>query len=103
MRFERLRIGAQTYATVLALLNTLSPARHGLIISRHLSIVTFAILVVYGYRDLWPLMTYTLQPKDKAEGNLLWAKIALASFVGALEPIFEPYPYIPYDPAVSTS
>lgn len=46
-------------------------------------------------------MTYTLEPADAAEGNLLWAKIGLIVFAGFLEPVFEPYPYIPYDPTVS--
>ena len=46
-------------------------------------------------------MTFTLQPLDKAEGSLLWAKMALSAFVGAVEPMIEPYPYVPYDPLVS--
>lgn len=46
-------------------------------------------------------MTFTLVPKDEAEGSIMWVKIALATFIGAMEPIFEPYPYVPYDPAVS--
>ena len=61
--------------------------------------VTVAVLAVYAYRDVWPLMTFTLHPIDSAEGDLLWAKVAVAAFV-ALLPLFEPYPYIPYDPAV---
>lgn len=61
-----------------------------------------AVLAVYAYRDVWPLMTFTLQPADSAEGDLLWAKVAVASLV-ALLPLFEPYPYIPYDPAVRIS
>lgn len=69
--------------------------------SLHLSLVTFTILAVYAYRDIWPLMTFTLQPKDGAEGDLLWAKVALLAFVGVFLPLFEPYPYVPYDPAVS--
>ena len=46
-------------------------------------------------------MTYILQPKDQYEGVLLWAKVALVTFVGIIEPLFEPYPYVPYDPSVS--
>lgn len=91
----------QAYGSLLALVNTFSSARGSLTISGHLSTVTFPILAVYMYRDIWPLMTFTLAPKDEAEGRVLWAKVALAAFVGAVEPIFEPYPYIPYDPAVS--
>ena len=47
-------------------------------------------------------MTFTLQPKDAFEGNILWMKIVLLGFVAAFLPLFEPYPYIPYDPAVSS-
>ena len=60
--------------------------------SHHLSAVTFAVFVLYAYRNLWPLMTFTLVPKDRAEGNIMWAKLALAAFAGAVEPLFEPYP-----------
>ena len=65
--------------------------------------MTFAIFLVYAYRNLWPLMTFTLVPKDRAEGNIMWEKLALAAFAGTIEPLFEPYPYVPYDPAVSLS
>ena len=79
----------------------LASVRNGLLFSFHLSLVTFGFLAVYAYRDIWPLMTFTLQPKDSFEGNLLWVKIGLLAFVGAFVPLFEPYPYIPYDPMVS--
>lgn len=68
--------------------------------SWHASLVSFALLAVYAYRDIWPLMTYTLEPKDGAEGSFLWVKFVLAAVVGFLLPVFEPYPYVPYDPAV---
>lgn len=68
--------------------------------SFHLTLVTFAVCVLYCYRDIWPLMTFTLRPADEAEGDILWAKIALLIFVSTVEPLFEPYPYIPVDPTV---
>lgn len=89
------------YAAVLATLNTFFPAQKGLVFSSHLSLVTFGLLALYAYRDIWPLMTFTLEPVDSAEGNILWAKLALVAFVGAVLPLLEPYPYIPYDPTVS--
>ena len=67
-----------------------------------MSLVTIVIVAVYAYRDIWPLMTFTVQPKDGYEGQLLWVKVALAGFVGVLEPLLEPYPYIPYDQEVSS-
>lgn len=69
-------------------------------ISRHLSVVTFAIFTSYAYRDVWPLMTFTLRPADEAEGVLLWAKVALSAFAGLVEPVFEPYPFMPLNPNV---
>lgn len=45
-------------------------------------------------------MTFTLRPADEAEGDVLWAKVALVFFVSSVEPLFEPYPYIPVDPEV---
>jgi hypothetical protein len=45
-------------------------------------------------------MTYTLHPIDQGEGKLLWAKITLATWFGVLEPLLEPYPYIPVHPKV---
>ncbi|EKM56938.1 uncharacterized protein PHACADRAFT_208107 [Phanerochaete carnosa HHB-10118-sp] len=91
------QVAALAYASLLAVLNVFSAAKRGLAYSLHLSLVTFAILAVYAYRDVWPLMTFALQPKDGHEGVFLWTKLALAAFVGAIEPMFEPYPYVPYN------
>ncbi|PSR73260.1 hypothetical protein PHLCEN_2v10875 [Hermanssonia centrifuga] len=65
--------------------------------SLHLTLVTFTLFAVYTYRDIWPLMTFTLEVADKDEGSILWVKIALVAFTGVVEPMFEPYPYIPVD------
>lgn len=59
-----------------------------------------AILACYGYRDVWPLLTFTLHPKDGSEGWILWAKVALATIVGIIVPLLEPYPYISSDKTV---
>lgn len=64
----------------------------------HPTLVILAVLGAYTYRDLWPLLTFTLRPLDLAEGPFLWAKAALATFAGFILPILEPYPYIPLDP-----
>lgn len=78
----------------------LTTAATNRIFSLHLSAVTLTIFAVYAYRDIWPLMTYTLRPLDEAEGAILWVKVALAGLVGIVLPTFEPYPYIPLDLAV---
>lgn len=56
---------------------------------------------MYAYRDIWPLMTFSLRPRDEGEGYILWVKMALAGVAGIMLPLFEPYPYIPVDPKVS--
>ena len=90
------------YAALLAFLNVLASVRRALIFSRHLSLVTFTILAVFTYRNVWPLMTFTLRPKDAAEGDVLWVKLGLLAFVGVFLPLLEPYPYTPYDPSVGS-
>lgn len=55
---------------------------------------------MYTYRDLWPLMTYTLLPADRREGVLLWVKIALVTYAGVLIPLTIPRAYVPLDPEV---
>lgn len=63
--------------------------------------VLISILAVYTYRDVWPLMTFTLRPCDEAEGSILWTKIALLGLAGVVLPLFEPYPYIPWNTKAS--
>lgn len=82
---------------ILSFLNLFAPAAVGRMASLHLTLVTFTLFAVYTYRDIWPLMTFTLEVADKDEGSILWVKIALVAFTGVVEPMFEPYPYIPVD------
>lgn len=61
-------------------------------------------LVVYAYRDLYPLITFTLHPADlqlvtrglSTEG-IVWARVALAAFAAIFIPLFSPRPYRPID------
>ncbi|KAF9013109.1 ABC transporter type 1, transmembrane domain-containing protein [Cyathus striatus] len=53
---------------------------------------------IYAYRDFWPLMTTTGTPQDIAEGSILWAKLALITFVAVYIPLFIPGEYVPVDP-----
>jgi len=50
--------------------------------SFHLSSLLLVTFSVYVYRDVWPLLTFTLVPADRWEGALLWAKIGLLSVPG---------------------
>ena len=79
-------------------MNTFSAAQDGLVWSFHLTLVTQGVFALYCYRDIWPLMTFTLPPADTYA--TLWAQVSILAFVAVVEPLFEPYPYIPVDPKV---
>ena len=65
--------------------------------SFHLTLVASTLSALYVYRDVWPLMTFALRPVDEDDGAILWLKIALMIFIGVVEPLFEPYRYVPVD------
>lgn len=45
-------------------------------------------------------MTLSACPQDRAEGTLLWAKIAILFLVSMLIPLITPRQYVPFDPKV---
>lgn len=67
----------------------------------HLRLVLAALLVTYLYRDVWPLATYTLHPRDHGEGLLLVLKVLLLIIGAVVIPLFTRRVYIPVDPKVS--
>ena len=89
------------YLSILGLLSLFGGAHVSFRAYAHGSWVLACLWGAYMYRDVWPLMTFTLRPLDAAEGRVLWAKLALIACVGAVEPLLEPYPYIPHDPLVN--
>ena len=66
-------------------------------------LVLFSTLVVYLYRDIWPLATYSEQPADIEEGGILFVKIGILFITAAVVPLFIPRRYIPVDPKVILS
>ncbi|EPS98690.1 hypothetical protein FOMPIDRAFT_1037403 [Fomitopsis schrenkii] len=86
------------YASGLSIASLLVGPIMGTTIARHLNCVLFTAWVVYAYRDIWPLATFTLRPLDLAEGALLWVKISLLSVASILVPILIPQCYVPFDP-----
>ena len=80
-------------ASIFAVANVLVPARVSKLFSPRTTLCSFLVLADYAYRDIWPLMTFTLRPKDEAQGKLLWVNIALAAWTGLLGPVLEPYPH----------
>jgi hypothetical protein len=64
----------------------------------HSTVSGLAIFLCYSYRDIWPLLTYILNPADGSDG-FVWAVLAFSSVSSVLVPVCEPRPYIPYDPS----
>lgn len=69
--------------------------------ARHLNSLLFVSFGVYSYRDVFPLVTFTLSPMDKAEGLILWGKVALLTLSGVVIPLLIPRQYSPVDPKVT--
>ena len=65
--------------------------------THHLTTLLLVAWGIYAYRDLWPLATLTLSPKDAAEGSILWARVVILSVVAAVVPLCIPHEYIPVD------
>ena len=87
------------------MLNVFSSKRAARFFSAHLSAVTLTVFAYYAYRDILPLMmlAHDRPPDTYTDGKRLWIKFALVTFAGVIEPLFEPFPYIPVDPEVSTA
>ncbi|VDB86203.1 unnamed protein product [Peniophora sp. CBMAI 1063] len=88
---------AYVYASTLALAELTCSSAHMRMASPHLTLILLTGFAVYAYRNVWPLMTYTLNPVD-SEGALLWVKITLLGVAGIVIPLITPRRYIPVDP-----
>ncbi|KZV64707.1 P-loop containing nucleoside triphosphate hydrolase protein [Peniophora sp. CONT] len=83
------------YASCLALFNIVVQAKLARRAALHLVLILLASCTVYSFRNIWPLMTYTLRPLDAREGARLWIKIALLAFAGIVIPLTAPREYTP--------
>ncbi|PBK69165.1 hypothetical protein ARMSODRAFT_1019154 [Armillaria solidipes] len=84
------------YTSFLALIAVTAKPRCSRVVARHFNVVLLAAFGVYFYRDLFPLLTYTL-PMQDPESSILWAKIVLLDVVAVLVPLVMPRAYIPVD------
>ncbi|KAI0650859.1 multidrug resistance-associated ABC transporter [Trametes meyenii] len=91
-------IGTYAYASLLAFISVISSLSLSALVSSHAAFILFVSWVVFFYRDLWPLATFTQNPLDAVEGPLLWAKVAILTLAAIAVPIFAPQPYIAVDP-----
>ncbi|KAK7058408.1 hypothetical protein VNI00_002042 [Paramarasmius palmivorus] len=86
------------YTSFLALISVAAKPRWSRIVIRHLNTVSFATFVVYFYRDVYPLATFTKHSQDLVESWLLWFKIAILGVSSIIIPLLIPRQYIPVDP-----
>ncbi|KAJ7049448.1 hypothetical protein C8F01DRAFT_1352344 [Mycena amicta] len=97
--YMQLAMGAvYLYATVLAVASLSARVKTSQIAARHLNIVLASTFLVYFYRDVFPLATYTLDPMDRWEGRLLWPKIFTLFVTSGIIPLMMPRKYVPLDP-----
>ncbi|VDC02108.1 unnamed protein product [Peniophora sp. CBMAI 1063] len=78
------------YASSLATIDTTLQSPISRVATSSLVLILAASFAVYCYRDLWPLMTYTLSPADSYEGLTLWIKIALLAVAAVVVPLIMP-------------
>lgn len=88
----------QGYATLLGVLSVITGADTAKLATRHLALLLGFTWVIFTYRDIWPLATFTLQPADGSEGGIFWAKYALLTIAGVAVPLLVPRQYTPADP-----
>jgi len=89
---------SSVYASLLALISISARPSYSRLITRHLIGLLLVTFSVYVYRDLLPLATFTLHPKDQGEGWILWAKIITLTGTAVVIPLSIPRQYIPFDP-----
>ena len=68
--------------------------------TRYNILVLLSVFGVYIYRDIWPLATFTKEPKDLQEGYMLWIKFSITTLTAVIIPLFIPRQYVPVDPKV---
>ncbi|KAF8213492.1 hypothetical protein K438DRAFT_1956873 [Mycena galopus ATCC 62051] len=86
------------YTSVLAITTVSAKRRWSQVAVKHLNTVLLVTLIVYGYRDLFPFITYHRIPLDASEGWILWGKVFALLTAAAVVPLFIPRAYIPVDP-----
>lgn len=93
----------QAYASALAFCTIATRRKLAAITEEHLMVVLISAFVVFAYRDVWPLMTFTQTPEDGRMGSLLWTQVALLAFAAVFVPLTIPKVYTPLDPQVSST
>lgn len=85
------------YCTSLSIICTVYRSPGG---SAYLTSILTLTFMVYAVRDLWPLLTFTLEPQDGKEGMWMWIKVGLLGLTALAIPLLQPREHIPLDPKV---
>ncbi|KII86412.1 hypothetical protein PLICRDRAFT_144122 [Plicaturopsis crispa FD-325 SS-3] len=85
------------YVSLLSLSSVLLDSKRSRHVKLHLVVVLLVAWSVFSYRNLWPLATFTLVPRDRADGWLLWAKAVVLTSVSIVVPLFSPRRYVPFN------
>ncbi|KAF7983353.1 hypothetical protein HWV62_22327 [Athelia sp. TMB] len=88
----------QAYTVLLGAVSTFGTARARKPTSDHLSILLLIIMVVYAYRDLFPLAFYGKQPMDASAGRFLWPTVSILAFTSVGTLLLTPREHISVDP-----
>ncbi|WVF65767.1 hypothetical protein IAT40_000501 [Kwoniella sp. CBS 6097] len=72
-----------------------TPLRRHLI--THVDTLLFLGWCLYAYRDLLPLLTYTLDPAD-INNAITWSRVAILTVSAVIIPLLRPRTYTPVDP-----
>ncbi|KAG8899583.1 hypothetical protein FRC01_010451, partial [Tulasnella sp. 417] len=85
------------YTSMLALLTIAARRRLTRVASSHLTTLLFVAWSIFAYRDLYPLVTYTMHPVD-ADGWVTWVRVGLLTLVGLVLPLVVPRRFVPVNP-----
>ncbi|WVQ74599.1 hypothetical protein IAR50_004200 [Cryptococcus sp. DSM 104548] len=76
-----------------------TPLRRHLI--SHLDVLLFLAFGVYAYRDIWPLLTFHLEPAD-IQNPITFSRLAILTLAAVVIPLIRPRTYTPVDAANPT-
>ncbi|KAF7969448.1 hypothetical protein HWV62_27283, partial [Athelia sp. TMB] len=86
------------YTVLLGAVSTFGTARARKPTSDHLTILLLVIMVVYAYRDLYPLAFYGKQPMDVSAGRFLWPTVSILAFTSIGTLLLTPREHVSVDP-----
>ncbi|EJD51854.1 hypothetical protein AURDEDRAFT_82731 [Auricularia subglabra TFB-10046 SS5] len=101
-RVDHAFVGLYAYTSLLAIRALTAPVRCVFSIHVHLGVVLVGTWLVFIYRNIWPLATYTLAPLDVDSDALFWHKFIVLTLVAAVVPLLIPNPYVPVDQEISS-